>query len=161
MDTIEIRTIDIAANYDLVSAMMRGLHENEKELNPQTADWDEIETSYMRHCITMQEDCEGICLVAYVNNVPAGFIFGYIEEDDDSRFELYTGRVLYVADGYVAPDSRRMGIYRMLNSKLEGHFTATGVRRITRMTMVNNTGMRGLLEQDGYVATRILYEKWL
>jgi hypothetical protein len=26
---------------------------------------------------------------------------------------------------------------------------------------VNNTGMRGLLEQDGYVATRILYEKWL
>jgi hypothetical protein len=36
-----------------------------------------------------------------------------------------------------------------------------GVGRISRHTLVVNEGMRALLEQQGYVATRILYEKWL
>jgi ribosomal protein S18 acetylase RimI-like enzyme len=109
----------------------------------------------------MQEECEGHCLVAYIDDVPAGFIFGYAEDQDDSRFEEYTGKQLYVADGYVVPEYRRMGIYKMLNSLLELHFAGMGVKRITRFTMHNNDGMRGLLEKEGYVVTRVLYEKWL
>ena len=161
MDNIEIRPVDVNAHYAAVSAMMRGLHENERMLNNRTAYWDDIEAAYMRHVALMQDEYEGMCLVAYVDDVPVGFIFGYVEEEDDSRFEQYSGRILYVSDGFVYPEHRRKGIYNMLNKQLEAHFIASGVKRIFRLTLVGNEGMRHFLTSDGYTPTRIMYEKWL
>jgi len=161
MATIEIKPVQIAAHYAMMAGMMRDLHINEKVLNDKTAHWDDIEAGYMRHVIAMQEECDGQCLVAYVDGEPAGFIFGYAEEPDDSRIEEYTGKELYVSDGYIKPEYRRMGIYKMLNGQLEQYYRDMGVKRIIRFTMVNNDGMRSLLEREGYRVTRVLYEKWL
>lgn len=161
MDNIEIKSINIAQHYATVNEMMHGLHTNEKRLHNKTALWESIQSAYMRHVIAMQEECEGICLMAYVGGQPAGFIFGYAEEPEDSRIEEYVGKELYVSDGYVLPEYRRQGIYKMLNTRLEEEYTKRGVGRISRHTLVANEGMRALLEQQGYVATRILYEKWL
>ena len=161
MENLVIKAVIIREHYDTISVLMHGLHINEKTLNIHTAKWDDIETSYMRHVINMQEDCEGLCLLAYVNENPAGFIFGYVEEPDDSRFEEYTGKALYVSDGFVTAGYRRRGIYKMLNSQLEKHFIGMGIKRMTRLTLVNNKNMRNFLEQENYSATRIVYEKWL
>ncbi len=161
MSMIMIKPVVINDEYGLIAEMMAGLHENERLLNDKTAPWAEIETSYMRHVIEMQQDCDGLCLVAYEDEMPAGFIFGYLEEQDDSRIESYTGAELYVSDGFVKLQFRRKGIYKLLNDRLEQHFIADGVRRIIRFTMVNNAAMRALLEEEGYKATRLLYEKWL
>ena len=161
MHNVNIKPIIIANNYDLISSFMRSLHENEKSLFDKTADWNDIEVSYMRHITEMQEDNDGTCLVAYIDDVPAGFIFGYTEEQDDSRIEVYTGKELYVSDGYVVPDFRRKGLYKMLNEKLESIYIAKGIKRIIRFTLSNNTKMQSFLEQDGYKPTRLLYEKWL
>ena len=161
MDNIEIKSIIIAQHYAIICEMMLGLHTNEKRLHSKTALWDSIQHAYMRHVIAMQEECEGICLMAYVCDQLAGFIFGYAEEPDDSRIEEYVGKEVYVTDGYVLPEYRRQGIYKMLNARLEEEYTKRGVGRISRHTLVANEGMRALLEQQGYVATRILYEKWM
>ncbi len=161
MENIVIDSINIAEHYTTVSEMMQLLHTNEKRLHSKTARWHSIQSAYMRHVIAMQEDCEGICLMAYVCGQPAGFIFGYAEEPDDSRIEEYVGKELYVSDGYVLPEYRRQGIYKMLNARLEAAYIERGVGRISRHTLVVNESMRALLEQQGYVATRILYEKWL
>ncbi len=161
MDDIDVRLIKVDEHYDTICEMMHGLHTNEKRLHSKTALWDSIKIAYMRHIINLQEDCEGICLLAYVKGRPAGFIFGYSEEPDDSRIEEYVGRELYVTDGYVLPECRRLGIYKLLNARLEEEYTKRGVGRISRHTLVANEGMRALLEQQGYVATRMLYEKWL
>jgi GNAT superfamily N-acetyltransferase len=161
MDDIVIKSINIADHYATVSEMMHGLHTNEKRLHNKTALWESIQYTYMRHVIAMQEECDGICLMAYVCDQPAGFIFGYSEEPDDSRIEEYVGKELYVSDGYVLPEYRRKGIYKMLNARLEAVYIGRGVGRISRHTLVVNEGMRALLEQQGYVATRILYEKWM
>jgi len=161
MDDIGIKSIIIAEHYAAVSEMMHGLHTNEKRLHSKTALWQSIQYAYMRHVIAMQDDCEGICLMAYVGEQPAGFIFGYAEEPDDSRIEDYVGKEMYVSDGYVLPEYRRRGIYKMLNTKLEEECLKMGIGRISRHTLVANDGMRTLLQQQGYVATRILYEKWL
>lgn len=159
--SFEIKAIKIADEYTLMAGFMHELHKHEYLLFDKTAAWPDIEQGYMRHVITMQEECEGVCLVAYVDGVPAGFMFGYVEEQDDSRTEVYEGRELYVSDGYIAEPFRRMGIYRKLNDHLEQMFVKDGVKRITRFTMVNNVRMRQFLEEEGYTVTRLLYEKWV
>jgi GNAT superfamily N-acetyltransferase len=161
MNLIAIKAILIKDHYSEVEDMMRGLHENERDIHSKTAHWEEIKNSYMRHVINMQDECNGVCLVAYKDDVALGFIFGYAEEPDDSRIEEYTGKELYVSDGYVYPEYRKQGIYKLLNSKLEKHFTEMGVKRITRFTLAINNTMRSLLEKEGYSITRVLYEKWL
>jgi GNAT superfamily N-acetyltransferase len=162
MDTkVEIIPVIISEQYQVISHLMHLLHLNEHGLYEKTARWDTIEVSYMRHVIKMQEECEGLCLIAYVDAVPVGFIFGYAEEQDDSRIEIHLGKELYVSDGYVIEEYRRLGIYRMLNAMLEQHYISKGIKRIIRFTLINNTGMRQFLEGEEYVVTRLLYEKWI
>lgn len=159
--SFEIRPIVIADHYAIMSDLMRKLHDHEYILFDKTASWNDIEVSYMRHCITMQEECDGTCLMAYVNGQPAGFMFGYLEDQDDSRIEVYTDAHLYVSDGYVDDQYRRQGIYRKLNEELEKIYIAKGIKRIVRFTRVNNGRMKQFLESNDYSATRLLYEKWL
>ena len=160
-EKIEIKPVKITDNYAIISAMMQELHLHEHSLFDKTAAWSDIEDSYMRHIIQTQEECDGTFLIAYVNNVPSGFIFGYIEEQDDSRIEIYEGKELYVSDGYVAKEFRGMGLYRKLNEQLEQIYISKGVRRICRFTLINNTRARHFMEKQGYVVTRLLYEKWI
>jgi ribosomal protein S18 acetylase RimI-like enzyme len=160
-EQVTIKPVIIADNYQQISAMMLELHLNEHSLFDKTAAWVDIEDGYMRHVISLQEHCEGTCLVAYINDKPSGFIFGYIEEQDDSRIEVYMGKELYVSDGYVAKEMRGNGIYHKLNDELERIYIDKGVKRICRHTLINNTNARNFMERQGYVVTRLLYEKWL
>jgi ribosomal protein S18 acetylase RimI-like enzyme len=161
METVEIKPVKIAERYEEISAMMHELHVHEHTLFDKTAAWTDIETSYMRHIIAMQDECDGTCLVAYLNSVHTGFIFGYVEDQDDSRIEVYKGKELYISDGYVAREARGNGIYHKLNLELESIYIEKGIRRICRFTLINNTRARGFLDSEGYVVTRLLYEKWL
>jgi ribosomal protein S18 acetylase RimI-like enzyme len=161
MEHFAIIPVRIAEHYQTISALMRELHEHEFLLYNKTASWDDIEVSYMRHCIHMQDECEGLCLLAYIEGQPAGFIFGYLEDQDDSRIEVYTGRELYVSDGYVKGLYRRQGIYKKLNEQIEQHYINLGIKRIVRFTRVNNTRMISFMEQQGYEVTRLMFEKWL
>ena len=158
---VEIKPVIISENYKEISAMMHELHLHEHSLFDKTASWSDIEDSYMRHIIKMQQECDGTCLVAYLDGVATGFIFGYVEDQDDSRIEVYLGKELYVSDGYVAKEAREQGIYKTLNSELEQIYVKKGVRRICRFTLVNNTRARMFLDGEGYTVTRLLYEKWL
>ncbi len=158
---IEIKAVRITEHYEIISKMMHELHLNEHSLFNKTASWQDIDTNYMRHIIKMQEEQEGLFLIAYKEGNAVGFIFGYIEEQDDSRIEIYEGKELYVSDGYVAKEHRRNGIYTKLNTILEHHYKSMGVKRMVRFTLINNTGMRQFLEGNGYNITRLMYEKWL
>jgi ribosomal protein S18 acetylase RimI-like enzyme len=140
---------------------MRGLHQNERMLFDKTADWSDIEESYMKHIIEMQQESDGTFLMAYYDEKPAGFIFGYLDEQDESNIEDYTGLELYVSDGFVLPEYRRQGIYKELNALLEKIYIEKGVKKMTRFTLVNNKPMQKFLEGQGYMPTRFLYEKWL
>jgi ribosomal protein S18 acetylase RimI-like enzyme len=158
---ISISPIKIREHYTVMDQLMRELHVSEKGFFAQTASWDTISENYLRHVISMQEECDGVCLMAYVDGLPAGFIFGYLEEADDSRIETYTGDTLYVSDGYVRETYRRQGIYRRLNEELEKIFIARGVRRIVRYTLTNNHRMQQFLDSLQYKPVRLVYEKWL
>lgn len=160
-EAIIISPVNIREHYKVIVGMMQALHVSEKELFDKTADWDDISESYMRHAIECQEECNGTCLVAYVAGEPAGFTFGFTAEDEDERFESYVGEDLYVSDGYIRPEYRRMGLYKTLNTELERIYIAKGVRRIIRYTLTSNTRMQALLERQGFTAVRMVYHKWL
>lgn len=161
MESIEIKAISIRDHRCVIALLMQGLQESEFAYFDKTAAWHEIEKNYLRHMIAMQEKCEGTCLVAYNGDVAVGFIFGYLEEQDDSRIEMNTGKELYVSDGYVAPDYRKQGIYKKMNELLEQKYIQMGVKRITRFTLINNEPMKKFLATSGYKPTRMLFEKWL
>ena len=161
MHTLEIKEVKIRENYELLSGFMLLLHKHEHVIFDKTANWEDIEVNYMKHVMEMQEKCEGLCLIAYKDSIPAGFIFGYAVDQDDSRIEIYEGKELYVSDGFIKEEFRMQGIYHKLNERMESHFIDKGVMRITRFTHVHNTRMRQVLEEEGYFVTRLLYEKWL
>jgi len=158
---VTIKPIRIRDHYALINSMMEQLHLSEKEFFPQTASWESISNNYMQHVIDTQENCDGACLLAYVDNTPAGFIFAYLEEPDESRIEDYTGDTLYVSDGYVAKEFRRQGIYRLMNEALEKIYVEKGVRRMVRYTLANNQRMQQFLASENYEPVRLVYEKWL
>lgn len=158
---ITITSIQIREHYDVINAMMKQLHLSEKAFFIKTADWGSIAANYMQHVMEMQETCNGTCLMAYADATPAGFIFAYLEEADESRIEDYTGNTLYVSDGYVANEFRRQGVYRMMNEELERIYVEMGVRRIVRYTLANNHRMQQFLASENYEQVRLVYEKWL
>ncbi|MBO9730628.1 MAG: GNAT family N-acetyltransferase [Chitinophaga sp.] len=158
---VTITPIRIRDHYALISSMMEQLHLSEKSFFLKTASWESIASNYMQHVIEMQEECDGTCLLAHVDNVPAGFIFAYLEEADESRIEDYTNDTLYVSDGYVAAEFRRQGIYRLMNEELEKIYIQKGIRRIVRYTLANNLRMQQFLASKDYQPVRLVYEKWL
>lgn len=161
MEAIEIREVLISDCKAAISFLMKGLQQSEHAYFNKSATWEDIEKNYLGHLIVMQEAGDGTCLMAYDQNAAVGFIFGYIEEPDESRIEIYTGKELYVSDGYVLPTYRKQGIYKKMNEFLEQKYIQKGVKRITRFTLVNNEPMKIFLSKEGYKPTRILFEKWL
>lgn len=161
MSNIIIKEVVIKSHYNALSDLMQGLHQSEHAFFDKTADWKDIQDNYMRHVIEMQQECDGTCLVAFDQEIAVGFIFGYVEEQDDSRIEVYEGKELYVSDGFVLPHYRKQGIYTRMNDLLEQKYSAKGIKRMTRFTLVNNDAMKSFLANAGYKPTRILYEKWL
>lgn len=158
---INITPCIIAENYSLIAEMMEQLQASEQNMHNKSAPWAEIKTNYMQHLITMQQEQEGTCLLAYADGVLAGFMLAYAEEEDDSRIEIDAGKILYISDGFVYPAFRRLGIYKQLDTAMEQLYIAKGVRRILRYTLFTNHRMQHFLEKQGYQPVRLLYEKWL
>jgi ribosomal protein S18 acetylase RimI-like enzyme len=159
--SLEIKAIRVKDHYDTVYNMMLELHHSEQEMFDKAASWQDIGKNYMQHVIAAQEENDGTFLIAYIADQPAGFIFGYTEEQDDSRIEIYTGTELYISDGFVHPTYRRQGIYKQLNDKIEALYIHKGIRRISRFTLATNNRMQAFLSGSGYRPTRVIYEKWL
>jgi len=158
---ILIKEVIVQDAVAVLEPMLKELHVSEQELFNQTEDWEKIASNYIQHLIEMQNECHGCCLIAYQNQLPLGFIFGYLEEQDNSRIEKHTAEQLYISDGFVKQEYRKQGVYRALNKYIEAKFIALGIRRILRFTLSTNNRMQKFLEFEGYKPTRILYEKWL
>ncbi|MBO9619018.1 MAG: GNAT family N-acetyltransferase [Niabella sp.] len=162
MSSISIKRISIERNIPVVDELVGALHRSEKSLNPRTAEWSTIKADYIEHMIECEKDCSGSFFAALTSNEEAvGFIFGYVEEQDNSNFETGEGDDLYVSEGFVKPEYRKQGIYSMLNKAFEEHYKDFPIRRIFRYTLCTNEVMQQWLANQGYQPVRLVYEKWL
>lgn len=156
-----IKKIKIKDNLSIVDELVGELHISEKEMNNNTADWNQIRDNYLRFMIECEEENDGTFLIAETNGKAIGFLFGYIDEKDDSNFELGDGDDLYVSEGYVKKEYRKQGIYSSLNKSFEETYSDYKIRKIYRFTLCNNDTMQRWLASQGYRPVRLVYEKWL
>ncbi|MBS1777104.1 MAG: GNAT family N-acetyltransferase [Bacteroidetes bacterium] len=125
MKPLNIRPLQFPEEIVLADEMLKALHTSEQTLNPNTAKWEDISTSYLQHVQECMNECEGIFLVAEIDKEAVGFIFGYIDEPDNSNFERGSGSDLYVSEGFVKPECRKMGIYTALRAPLKTKINIT------------------------------------
>lgn len=156
-----IRKIHIKENSSIADELVGELHLSEKEMNPNTADWPMIRENYLRFMAECEEENDGTFLIAEAEGQAIGFIFGYIEERDDSNFELGDADDLYISEGYVKPEYRKQGIYSALNAAFEEAYKDYSIRRIYRFTLCSNHTMQSWLSKQDYSPVRVMYEKWL
>ncbi|PWN61712.1 GNAT family N-acetyltransferase [Chryseobacterium viscerum] len=156
-----IRKIKINENLPIVDELVGELHVSEKTMNDKTADWSQIRESYLRFMSECEEENEGTFLIAEIDGNAIGFLFGYIEERDDSNFELGEGDDLYVSEGYVKKEFRKQGIYSALNKAFEEEYKGYKIRKIYRYTLCTNDTMQIWLSSQGYQPVRLVYEKWM
>ncbi len=156
-----IKKITIKENLPIVDELVGELHVSEKEMNDKTADWNHIRDSYLRFMAECEEENDGTFLIAEADGKAIGFLFGYIDEKDDSNFENGEGDDLYVSEGYVKKEFRKQGIYSALNKTFENSYSDYNIRKIYRFTLCNNDTMQRWLISQGYRPVRMVYEKWL
>lgn len=156
-----IKKIKITDNLAIVDELVGELHVSEKEMNDKTADWDLIRDNYLRFMAECEEENDGTFLIAEIDGKVIGFLFGYIDEKDDSNFELGESDDLYVSEGYVKKEYRKQGIYSALNKAFEETYSDYKIRKIYRYTLCNNDTMQRWLASQGYRPVRLVYEKWL
>ncbi len=160
-EEVHIRILDFEKDIKILDQFMQELHESEKELNPRTANWKRIRKHYLNYVKECLNENDGVILLAEQYKKSVGFLFGYVDEPDDSDFEGGSGNDLYVSEGYVVPEYRNKGIYTLLNSAFEAHYKDYDIRRIYRYTLVVNEPMNHWLKRQGYSPIRMVYEKWL
>ncbi len=156
-----IKKIKISENLAIADELLGELHVSEKEMNEKTADWSLIRENYLRFISDCEEENDGTFLIAEIDGKAIGFIFGYIDEKDDSNFELGDADDLYISEGYVKKKFRKHGIYSALNQAFEEAYKDYNIRKIYRYTLCNNHTMQSWLDKQGYRPVRIVYEKWL
>ena len=158
----QIRKIKISEHLPIVDELVGELHLSEREMNEHTANWKHIRKNYMRFMEDCEDENDGSFLIAEVNGKAIGFIFGYIDEKDNSNFELGDADDLYVSEGYVKKEYRKNGIYTALNKAFEKMYLEQyKIRKIYRFTLCNNETMQRWLASQGYQPVRLLYEKWI
>ncbi len=161
MELFSIGKINLNRDLQIVDELVGELHESELQFNPRTAQWKDIREVYLQHIAECLDECSGSFFIAEQDNRAIGFIFGYVDDRDNSNFEIGDGDDLYVSEGYVKKEYRKMGVYTALNQVFEDHYKNITIRRIYRFTLTNNTVMQNWLAKQGYSPVRILYEKWI
>ena len=161
MMNYSIKKIKISEHLPIVDELVGELHISEKEMNDKTADWPHIRDHYLNFMMECEEENDGTFLIASIDEKPVGFLFGYIDEKDDSNFELGDADDLYVSEGYIKQEYRKQGIYSALNKAFEETYKEYNIRKIYRYTLCNNEIMQRWLAHQGYQPVRLVYEKWL
>lgn len=158
---IVILQILIKDNLTIVDELVGALHVSELSLNIKTANWNYIKKDYLQYMMECEEEADGKFFVAYEQQKAIGFIFGFVEVKDNSNFEIGEGNDLYISEGYVNETYRNLGVYGKLNNAFVESYSKQPIRRIIRYTLSNNKTMQHWLENKGFNAVRLVYEKWL
>ena len=104
---------------------------------------------------------DGAMLVAEADGAFAGFVVGWIEQDDEICETPESNRYGYISDISVLPAFRGRGAAAALLAALEARLAAHGVTRLRLKFLTANTTARAAYERAGFAPHETLYEKRL
>jgi len=89
---------------------------------------DEVLLKWTQSCINMQGPHDRHMELAYVGDVPIGFLYGKVDHEGHRGF--INPEYGYIMEFYVKPEHRHKGYGRIMLRRLERHFSGNGVKRM-------------------------------
>jgi len=146
-----------------MAAVRRGiveLHEHERRLHPSRRPGEEMADAYLAW-LREHAARDGVILVAERGGDFAGFVGGWVRQEDYIADLADWRRFGYVSDICVMPAHRGRRIAARLLGALEARLGAAGVTRMLLSTLAGNAPARAAYEREGYAPYEIVYEKRL
>jgi ribosomal protein S18 acetylase RimI-like enzyme len=156
-DPVTIRPATAADRPELHSAIIE-LQDHERRLHATRLPGAQIADAYLAW-IEHRTAVSGTVLVAEAEGGFAGFVAGWIEQEDNIAETPDSNRFGYVSDICVMPAYRGRRIARRLLAALEQHLGRAGVTRLRIGSLAMNTAARASYEQAGFAPYEVTYEK--
>jgi GNAT superfamily N-acetyltransferase len=119
----------------------------------------EIAALYFAYLRTRVAQDRGVLLVAERDSAFAGYAAGWIENEDNVAETADSNRFGYIADTYVIPAFRGLGIAAVLIQVAERHLRASGISRIRIRALANNASALRAYMKSAFVPYEIVLEK--
>ena len=117
MAAVALRKAEESDRADLRRAVA-ALHDAERAISETRLPGEQTADAYMEW-LTMRGAFRGACLVAECNGAFAGFVAGWLEEEDTIEETPDSRRFGYISDICVLPDFRGQGVAQALLSAME------------------------------------------
>jgi ribosomal protein S18 acetylase RimI-like enzyme len=121
---------------------------------------EQVADAYVDWMLSRADSC-GAVLVAESNSIFAGFVAGWIEQNENIGETPDSNRVGYISDICVMPAVRGRRIATRLLEEIERHLAGFGIARIRVNSLAENKSARASYERAGFAPYEIVYEKTL
>ena len=142
---------------DLRQAVVE-LQEYERRLHPTRLPGVLIADAYLAR-LQRQAEKGGAVLVAEVGGTFAGFVAGWIVEDDNFAETADSNRAGYVSDVCVMPPYRGQRIAVVLLSAIERHLAGAGITRVRLASLAANGSAQAAYRRAGFEPYETVFEK--
>ena len=134
------------------------LQEHERRLHDSRLPGEAIADAYLEWMLGEAAKA-GAALVAEVDGAFAGFVAGWIVNEDNIAQTADSNRFGFVSDLCVLKPYRGRRIASRLLDAMEAHFGATGVSRMRMWALAANNAARASYERSGFAPYEVVYER--
>ena len=158
--TVTIRPYQSKDRPDLL-ACINTLQEHERSLEPEfKKSGDEVASSFLDFYVSEDQSLSGKLLVAEVDGRVAGFVNGYIDEDEGAG-DLVIRRWFYLSDIAVLPGFQGQKIGSQLITAIEDHARSLNLKQIKLDVLSRNDCAKSFYAKHGFrdyehVVTKII-----
>lgn len=158
MSNFIITEVNIRDYAQTIITLIGKLQEHECSVRPQRAVWQDISDKYYTTLLDDMDNHESICLLAKINNKAVGFICGWIAADEIGETNPHYA---YLAEAFVEPEHRRLGIYKAMLQKFELFAKSHEVNRVITCAIANNHAILESHQKNGYSPYYTAFEKFI
>jgi ribosomal protein S18 acetylase RimI-like enzyme len=159
MDGLMIRAAAPSDRPQLRRAVIE-LHDHERRLHSSRLPGDQTADAYLAWMENRAAD-HGVVLIAEIDGAFAGFVAGWLEEENHIEETPDSNRFGYVSGICVLPAFRGRRIASRLLDAVERRLRDEGVTLVRLFTLAANRAARASYERSGYAAYEVVYEKSL
>jgi ribosomal protein S18 acetylase RimI-like enzyme len=159
MPAVSLREADVRDHADIRRAVVI-LHEAERALSDTRRHGDESADAYM-DWLAERGSFRGACLVAEIAGVFAGFVAGWMEEEEMVEETPDSRRYGYISDICVLPEFRGLGVAQDMLAAIERRLAQAGARRVRLCVLADNHVARSAYARAGFAPHEVIYEKWV
>jgi ribosomal protein S18 acetylase RimI-like enzyme len=157
MDGLIVRPASLRDQPQLRRAVIE-IQEHERRLHATRLPGEQVADAYLAW-LQQQAAETGAVLIAEVRRVFAGFVAGWIEEENNVAETPDSNRYGYVSDIYVLPAYRGRRIAWRLLQMLEQHFRGAAISRMRIRSLATNKSALASYRHAGFVEYEVVCEK--